>query len=499
MVSGSVALLPRLFARLLTVVVVYQFQTGICWAQIAGASEAATAAYFERIRADPAALAEFLERMPVGGDIHHHLGGGVRPPELVRIAVSHRLCLPTDPGTPWVLQAPPCGDDARPVAEALEDISLHGEIERRWSMRDYLGSSPSMDRIAAREHFFASFAKLALVQHDIARFLAAARTLAAAGDVIYLETSTAHTADARARDELVGSIRWIDDLPALRRTLLADPRFDALRDATVDSLAAGLEQSERILGCGTGAADPGCGVFVRFQQLTVRTFEPLTVFVNLLLAYEIADASPLVVGIAFAAPETHPISVRDYDLHMRVFGELAAYYPSVKRSLHAGEMLDDQAAALGAQRHIRLAVAPADAGGAAAHRLGHAVALHADSEPDELLAQMRRHGIAVEISPESNRQILGVDPAGHPLVEYLAAGVPVVLATDDPGLMLSDLRQQFALAARNDAVSYRTLKGFAMNSIAYSFLPDADRQRLLRRLAEDFAAFEATTRETGGQ
>ena len=365
-------------------------------------------------------------------------------------------------------------------------------------MLDYLGNSPSLDRITAGDHFFASFGKLALVQHDIARFLAAARTLAAGSAVIYLETSTARTADARARDELVGSVRWSDDLPALRRTIVADPRFGALRDATIDSLATGLEQSERILGCDTGAADPGCDVFVRFQQLTVRTLEPTAVFVNLLLAYEIAAASPLVVGINFAAPETHPISVRDYDLHMRMFGELAAFYPDVSRSLHAGEMIDAQAADLGAERHIRLALAPAEAGGAAAHRVGHGVALNADPQPNELLAEMRRGGIAVEISPESNRQILGVDPLGHPLVEYLAAGVPVVLATDDPGLMLSDLRQQFTLAARNDAVSYGTLKTFAMNSIAYSFLPDADRRRLLRRLEDDFAAFEATMWGTGG-
>ena len=496
--TGSRGRLPTLASLLLTALAVCHFQTGICSAQAAVEPEAATAAYFENIRDDPAALAEFVERMPVGGDIHHHLGGGVRPPALIRIAASHGSCLPTDPDALWALQPPPCADDERAVAAALEDASFHREIERRWSMQEYLGESPSIDRTAASEHFFASFGKLAPVQHDIARFLAAARTLAAGSGTIYLETSTAHTADARVRDELIGTVVWSGDIPALRRRLLADPRFGALRDATVDSLAAGLEQSERILGCDTGAADPGCEVFVRFQQLTVRTFEPSTVFVNLLLAYEIAAASPLVVGINFAAPETHPISVRDYALHMRMFGELAAYYPEVKRSLHAGEMLDAQAAALGAERHIRLALAPAEAGGAAAHRLGHAVALHADPQPDELLARMRRRGIAVEISLESNRQILGVDPVGHPLVDYLAAGVPVVLATDDPGLMLSDLRQQFALAARNDAVSYRTLKTFAIDSITYSFLPGADRQRLLRRLEEDFAAFETTIWGTGG-
>ena len=477
---------------LLTVLAVCHLQTAICTAQAAGKPEAATAAYFDSIRDDPSALAYFLERMPLGGDLHHHLGGGVRPPELIRMAASDGLCLPRDPGTPWSLQEPPCGDDERPIREALEDASLYLEIERRWSMQNYLADHGSIDRIEASEHFFATFGKLGLVQRDVARLLAAARTLAARSGVIYLETSTAHATAPEARDDLAGSIRWRDDLLALRRTILADPRFAALRDATVQSLALGLEQSDRLLGCDTDAPDPGCDVLVRFQHLTVRTLEPRVVFVNLLLAYEIAAASPVVVGINFAGPEHDPVAVRDYDLHMRMFGELAAHYPNVKRSLHAGEMLDDQAAFLGAGHHIRLALGTAEAGGAQAHRLGHAVALNADPEPDALLARMRRRDIAIEISPESNRQILGVDPVGHPLVDYLAAGVPVVLATDDPGLMLSDLRQQFALAARNPSVSYPTLKTFAMNSIAYSFLPDADRQRLLRRLEDDFATFEAT-------
>ena len=472
---------------------------GVCRAQPGSEPEAATAAYFESIRDDPSALAYFLERMPLGGDLHHHLGGGVRPPELIRMAADDGLCLPRDADTPWSLQEPPCGDDERPIAEALEDASLHLEIERRWSMQDYLADRASIDRIEASEHFFATFGKLGLVQRDVARQLAAARSLAARSGVIYLETSTAHAAAPEARDDLAGAIRWRDDLLRLRRTLLADPRFAALRDATAQSLALGLKQSYRLLGCDTDAPDPGCNVLVRFHHLTVRTFEPRVVFVNLLLAYEIAAASPVVVGVNFAGPEHHPVAVRDHDLHMRMFGALAAHYPDVKRSLHAGEMLGAQAAALDAERHIRLALAPAEAGGAAAHRLGHAVALNADPQRDELLAQMRRRGIAIEISPESNRQILGVDPLGHPLVDYLAAGVPVVLASDDPGLMLSDLRQQFALAARNSAVSYRMLKTFALNSIAYSFLPNADRQRLLRRLEGDFAAFEATPWRTGGR
>ena len=51
---------------------------------------------------------------------------------------------------------------------------------------------------------------------------------------------------------------------------------------------------------------------------------------------------------------------------------------------------------------------------------------------DGLLAEMRSRPVAVEISITSSDLILGVRGRDHPLPTYLAAGVPVVLATDDP-------------------------------------------------------------------
>ncbi len=462
-----------------------------CGPEPASQAESATAAYFERIRHDPAKLAEFLDRMPLGGDLHHHASGGIRPAALIRMAASDSLCLPTDPEAIWILRAPPCGDDQRAVVEALQDAAFHREIERRWSMQDYLAGDASIDRIEANEYFFTTFGQSGLARRDFSRVLAAVRTLAAREGVIYLETSGGYSPAREARNDLTSSIRWNDDLAELRSTILAHPRFAEVRDSAVESLPRELDRSDRLLGCGGDDPDPGCDVFVRFQQILVRTVEPTVVFVRLLLAYEIAQASPLVVGINFAGPETHPVSVSDYALHMRMFGEIAAYYPDVKRTLHAGEMTDELAAALGAERHIALAVAPAETGGAAAHRIGHGVAVNADPDPARLMAEMQRRDVAVEINLESNRQLLGVGPLGHPLVDYLEAGVPVVLATDDPGPMYSDLQQQFALAALNDGVSYQTLKTLAMNSITYSFLPLADRQRLLDRLVDNFTAFEA--------
>lgn len=453
---------------------------------------AATAAHFESIRDDPAEVAAFLADMPLGGDLHHHVGGGNHPATLIRFAADDGLCLPADADTPWVLTPPPCGDGYRPVADALQEPDLQREIERRWSMRDYLADDPAIDREAANAYFFAAFDKPRLARQDFGRTLAGARSEAAAGGAIYLETTSTLTPDPSGRDAISADLVWSDDLRAMRRQVLDHPLFDATREAVVDAYQEGHSRSELLLGCGGPTPDPGCGVLTRFQRLVLRMLDARTVFAHIVLAYEVARASPLVVGINFAGPETHEVALADYALHMRMFGLMTELYPDVPLTLHTGEMTAGRARALGAIRHIGLAIAPPTEGGAGARRVGHAVALDAAPDRELLLQQMQARDIAIEINLESNRQLLGTDPVGHAMLDYLAAGVPVVLATDDPGPMLTDLREQFALAARNERVGYVELRAMALASIRHSFLPVDDKEALLERLREELARFEAS-------
>ena len=452
---------------------------------------AATSAYFERARQNPERLREFLSSMPLGGELHHHIGGAAPPGMLIGFAAQDGLCLPMDPAVVWRLTAPPCIAGQRRVAAALEDAELHAEIERRWSMRDFEPNAPGVSRTEANDFFFEIFPKIRLANRDLGRLLAGVRSLAAAQGIIYLETSSGWVPDPAARAELY-ALAWDDDLLAMRSALLADPRFLKVRDDTVAQLAEQVARSETLLGCGGDDADPGCGVEVRFQRIAIRTQVPVAVFVQTLLAYEVAQASPLVVAVNLVAPETAERSLEDYALHMRMYGELAAFYPGVRRSLHAGEMTVEQAIELGAREHLSLVIAPVETGGAAAHRVGHAVALDATASPRNVLAQMRARGVAVEINLRSNALLLGVTGEAHPLVDYLAAGVPVVLSTDDPGLMETDLREQFALAAQFEEVDYGDLKSLARNSLLHSFLPSNDKQRLLARLEKDLVAFESS-------
>jgi len=83
---------------------------------------------------------------------------------------------------------------------------------------------------------------------------------------------------------------------------------------------------------------------------------------------------------------------------------------------------------------------------------------------------MAARGVAVEICLTSNDVILGVKGANHPLRLYLQNHVPVVLATDDPGVSRGDLTTEFQRAAQEHGLGYADLKRLARNSIEYSFL-----------------------------
>src|SRR5580692_403501 len=64
-----------------------------------------TAQFLESARSNPAALMDFLERMPKGGDLHHHLTGAVYAESYIDYAVEDGLCIDRVVVT---LSPPPC-------------------------------------------------------------------------------------------------------------------------------------------------------------------------------------------------------------------------------------------------------------------------------------------------------------------------------------------------------------------------------------------------------
>src|SRR6185503_1462341 len=94
-----------------------------------------------------------------------------------------------------------------------------------------------------------------------------------------------------------------------------------------------------------------------------------------------------------------------------------------------------------------------------------------ETDPYELLKEMARRDVLVEICLSSNDLILGVSGPEHPLATYMQYGVPVALATDDEGVSRSEISREYLKAAQEHGLGYLQLKTMARTSLQYAFLP----------------------------
>ena len=177
--------------------------------------------------------------------------------------------------------------------------------------------------------------------------------------------------------------------------------------------------------------------------------------------------------------------MRDYHEQMQMLDYAHNLYPKVHVTLHAGELAAGLVPPEGLRFHVREAVELGHA-----ERIGHGVSIMYENNAEQLLSEMRRRKIMVEINLTSNDLILGVRGPDHPLPVYRRHGVPVAISTDDEGVSRTHLTEEYTRAALTYNLSYAELKQMARNSIEYSFVEDREKAQLLQDLERRFRAFE---------
>ncbi|SHF38147.1 adenosine deaminase [Streptoalloteichus hindustanus] len=117
-----------------------------------------------------------------------------------------------------------------------------------------------------------------------------------------------------------------------------------------------------------------------------------------------------------------------------------------------------------------------------AERIGHGI--NAVDDP-RLLDHLAEHGIPLEVCPTSNVRTRAVRSlAEHPLPRLLAAGVPVTLATDDPGMFDTDLNREYLLCHTEFGMSPAELAELSRAGVRAAFCDEATRTRLLTEIDE---------------
>lgn len=427
--------------------------------------ETRTAAHMDRIATSPPLLRMFLQAMPKGGDLHNHLSGSVYAEDYLRWAGEADLCIAIDNNR---IVRPPCRKrESVPARDlATRDHARYGKVIDTLSMRG-LNQAAGDPVFPGHEHFFSTFeAFKPAFEGNTGKAIAAVRQDAADNHVAYLELMLTPT----AVHQLLDAVGTMDvdgtDFAALSAALAP------LIPAAVAEARADFDRYDKqvaaLLGCGGTSPDPACEVEVRYQVPAVRTRPPAQVFTVLAFGFALVEADPRFVGVNIAGPEHHPVSARDYTLHMRMLAFLKNRHPTVPLSLHAGEQTLGLVAPRDLRSHIHDAVVIAGA-----RRIGHGVDIAHETDAPALLKRMAETRIAVEINLSSNAAILGVKGKDHPLPVYREAGVPVVLSTDDPGILRSDMTHEYVRAVREQGLRYPDLKRIARDSLEYAFLPGA--------------------------
>ena len=425
--------------------------------------EARTARYFESIRTNPNLLLAFLREMPKGGDLHNHLSGEVYAESLIDWAAEAGDCVDAKTTT---LSRGPCTPPLRPAAEAFLDPGLYNQMIDAFSMRNWQYSGQS-----GHDHFFDTFGKFSqATQGTTDRMLAEAASRAASQREVYQELMV--TLAGAEVDALAVSQGWDPDFGSLEQKLISHGLPQILKAAS-GQLRTDEDARDKLLHCGWRDADPGCQIGQRFLYQVARGKPKEMVFAEILAGFLLSGGDPTIVppdphvlGLNLVMPEDWYVPMKDFTLHMQMLDYLHQRYPRVHITLHAGELWQGLVPPEGLRFHIRESVETGHA-----ERIGHGIDVMYETNPSQLLHEMADRKVMVEICLTSNAEILGVSGTKHPLSEYIRAGVPVALATDDEGVARSDMTHEYLRGAEDQKLSYLQLKKMARTSLEYAFLP----------------------------
>jgi len=466
------------------------FTTSSAFSQRNDAATSKVAAYLESIRNKESALTAFFQLMPKGGDLHHHFSGSVYAEEMFEIARANNFYVDLQT---WFVYPQQSGAPASAVSirDYKGPVNIRENLINLWSVKDFKNVSEASD-----DHFFNTFGYFApTIWGNEIGFLKAIKERSIKENIQYIETMLVRpnydrtNAGVRvylssydstllylqsARNE--SELKQVFD--RMRNQLTTDLQFSQYADAHTSYVKNIESQSHLPVALDTN-------ILIRYQNYVSRTSEPSDVFAQLLLSFMTVDNS-MILGVNIVAPEDNEVSMRDYWLHSEMFAYFHKLYPNVKYSMHAGELTLGLVKPEDLTWHIRTAVMTAGA-----KRIGHGVDLAYEQDMRSLVKYMKENGIAIEINLASNQFILGVTNERHPFPLYFKYGVPIVISTDDAGVLRSNHTEQFVLLAnRYKEVKYTNIKQFAYNSTNYSFLPVKVKQLLRQRLDTKFANFE---------
>jgi len=441
--------------------------------------------YFQKIRTNEGELTAFISQMPKGGDLHNHYSGAVYAESYISWLIDKDYCI--NPQTLEISGNCYQGWTKFSILKQTGELNNYTQkLLKYWSVKDYSEADGS-----AEQHFFSTFGNFSVASGlNYDKGLTELKNRAKSENVSYIETMyrrvdfPGNIDSANYYVSMLEKIREEKNKSKLKFTL--DALYNKIMTLHVTESANQFDHSLDSLHYALSIDD---SLFtMRYQTYIIRTQDPVTTFKNLVASFEAAKNDTLLVGVNIVAPEDNEVAMRDYWLHMQMFAYCHGKYPTVNYSMHAGELAEGFVQPEQLTWHISSAIY--DAG---ARRIGHGVDIAYEKDNYTLLNYMHANNIPVEINLSSNEFILGVKDDKHPILLYNHFRVPIIISSDDPGVLRSSLTEQYILLAkRYKEMTYNDIRNFVYNSITYSFIKNPKKKEELKRdLDARFKKFES--------
>ena len=420
--------------------------------------QADVTSYFNQIKGDPNALYAFFKIMPKGGELHYHLAGGPYPETMLLLASKGDYCL--NPET-FAISKNAYSCDGVKTNDLLNQPELYQQVVKDWSMKDFTPGKESR-----HDHFFNGFIKYMPIVFDYRpELIADIMQRAAQQNEQYMELMV--IPDNAQSTNFGDLITKASSYSQKKTLLLNNKQFQNNINNTVAESDRILKQAQHLLGCTTTPDAEPCKVNIKFLYYSLREQSLDNLFAQTLNAFEAVSRSKgNLVGVNLVQPEDGIISLRDYHKQMLIFNYFHQLYPKVKISLHAGELSPDAVVPEELGYHIHDAIFTGHA-----QRIGHGAAIAYENNANETLQYMADNHLPVEINLISNKEILNMSGRNHPVNYYLSHHVPVVLSTDDEGVLRTDLTRQYVEAVVGQGMDYQLIKQINRNALTYAFVP----------------------------
>lgn len=443
----------------------------------------------ETIRTNRSALFGFFSMMPKGGDLHHHYSGSIYTESYIEYVFTKDLYIneETLEIAKDISTIPPeIQKDWKKISQVANPDKLKLKLLRFWSTKDFVKGERSAD-----EQFFSTFPAFSIPsKDDYIKGLQELKKRAVNQKLSYIETIfiSLNTKNIQLPNE--------KELDSKFLAFQADNDYASLCSELETIFSLYLDQIKVIANKHTQDIEKfhkdsnveDKDFVLRFQNYVARYKQPVDVFIDLFACFHSSDNSNLISGVNIVAAENGEISMRDFWLHTMFFKFLESKYPSVRYAVHAGELVGGMVQPENLGTHIKQCLVLNNL-----TRIGHAVDIIYDNEFTNTIKTLYEKRKVIEINLTSNEFILNVANDLHPIEIYYRNGIPIVICTDDEGVLRTSITEQYVLLAHRYKLSFTEIKEVVKNSIIYSNLKDTSiKNDLLIKLVQDFESFEKT-------